>query len=98
MAAAVLPASFSRDQSLAVGARVPWDSYVPVSLSQADVHAIRALSAATPARVAELLAARDAEALLYPQALIKVRTRRRCPRARGSRRACVAPACARSCK
>jgi len=74
-AAPALPVTFSRDQALAVGARVPWDSYVPASLSQADVKAIRTLSAATPARVAELLAARDAEALLYPQALVKVRFR-----------------------
>lgn len=68
-----LPAVFGREESLAVGARVPWESYVPASLSQADVHAIRTLSSAPPARVAELLAARDAEALLYPQALVKVR-------------------------
>jgi hypothetical protein len=74
-----LPAVFGREESLAVGARVPWESYVPASLSQADVHAIRTLSSAPPARVAELLAARDAEALLYPQALVKVRPPARRP-------------------
>jgi hypothetical protein len=97
-----LPALFGREQSLAVGARVPWESYVPASLSQADVHAIRALSAAAPARVAELLAARDAEALLYPQALLKVRgaPARPIPRPHGRTahaRAC-APHCARTAR
>jgi hypothetical protein len=84
-AASALPVNFTRDQALAVGARVPWDSYVPASLSQADVKAIRALSAAAPARVAELLAARDAEALLYPQALVKVRPPLARPLGRGLR-------------
>ena len=79
-------AEATREQVLELGAKVPWDSFVPALLDAKDVRAIRRIAATPPARVVELLglttgrapagqpaAAADAEALHYPSALLKVR-------------------------
>jgi hypothetical protein len=83
-------AEATREQVLELGAKVPWDSFVPALLDAKDVRAIRRIAATPPARVVELLglttgrapagqpaAAADAEALHYPSALLKVRNESR---------------------